>query len=124
MKERILTCRVNQQYYIALIREETNRVVRTMNIREKQELTGLARNTDGYWGFFWREVGYKNMVGPAFDNLTLAGAAAMEWEAVDRILRRAILQGGEDGDHSGGSGEGGYGHYQVTGGERRAMATY
>lgn len=94
-----------------------------MSIREKQELAGLARTTDGYWGFFWREVGYKDIAGPAFDNLTLAGAAAMEWEAVDRILRRAVLRGGEDGDY-GGSDDSGHGRKQITGGENHAMITY
>jgi hypothetical protein len=97
-----------------------------VSIREKQDLADLARQTDRYWGFFWREVGYKNIGGPAFDTLTLAGAAAMEWEAVDRILRRALLRRGEDGNQGDqdGSDDSGHGRKYIAGGENQAMITY
>lgn len=43
-----------------------------------------------YWGYFWAEVGY--ILGPQFDDMTLAQAAHMEFSAVERILTRAFTQ--------------------------------
>lgn len=77
-----------QQYYIAIIREETTQTVEDMSIQAKAELAKLASDTDGYWGYFWREVGYS--IGPEFDRLSLAEAANKEWAAMDHILRRAL----------------------------------
>ncbi|KAI0130596.1 hypothetical protein BJ170DRAFT_578288 [Xylariales sp. AK1849] len=86
------------EYYVAIIREETNRAVANMPINEKQELAELAQKTDGYWGYFWREVGYPR--GPHFDDTTLAKAALMEWKAMDQVLRRALADS-QNGNHNG-----------------------
>ncbi|KAH8648359.1 hypothetical protein BX600DRAFT_389019, partial [Xylariales sp. PMI_506] len=76
------------EYYIAIIREETHRVVQALPISEKERLVTLTRETDGYWGYIWYEIGYPR--GHKFDNLTLAEVAAKEWGAIDIILRRAL----------------------------------
>ncbi|KAI1417185.1 hypothetical protein F5Y13DRAFT_185255 [Hypoxylon sp. FL1857] len=80
------------EYYIALIREETNRIVDRLSVRRQAELQKQQAATSDYWGFFWKEIIYPP-VGPAFDNLTLDDLAGLEWAAIDRCLRRA-LQGG------------------------------
>lgn len=56
----------------------------------KVALTNLQSKTSDYWGYFWREVGYKSS--PKFENLTLQAAADMEWNAISRILHRALTR--------------------------------
>ncbi len=93
-----------QQYYIAIIREETCRAVDELPISEKQRIQQLGSNTSGYWGYFWHELAYP--VGPEFDGMTLAEAARRELDTVDAILCRAVNR------HLGllgGHGSGGYG---------------
>ncbi|ORY67469.1 uncharacterized protein BCR38DRAFT_510403 [Pseudomassariella vexata] len=86
------------EYYIAIIREETTRAFATLSIREKQSL--YSRGNNGYWGFFWREIAFPT--GETFDELTLAEAAEMEWDTIDRIIRRAvdIAYGGTGSEYS------------------------
>ena len=79
---------VGLKYYINLIREETVRTVDELPMAEKQDIQRLAAETDGYWGYFWREL--KFPAGPDFDNMTIAQAAAKEINTIDAILRRAI----------------------------------
>ncbi|KAI0012034.1 hypothetical protein F4779DRAFT_635121 [Xylariaceae sp. FL0662B] len=80
------------EFYIALIREETTRAVEQAHIGRKHELQQKLAETNGYWGYFWCEVDYPS--GAAFDNMTLADAAAREYAAIEKILRRAV-EGGE-----------------------------
>ncbi|KAK7754587.1 hypothetical protein SLS62_003370 [Diatrype stigma] len=78
------------EYYIALIREETQRVVDELPMGERQEIQKMAESTNGYWGYFWREINYPK--GPAFDNMTLAEAARRELNTIDAILQRAVAR--------------------------------
>ncbi|KAI0109405.1 hypothetical protein F4776DRAFT_667718 [Hypoxylon sp. NC0597] len=80
------------EYYIALIREETNRVVDRMSIQRKSMLQAQQAQTSDYWGFFWKEIIYPP-VGPDFENMTLADLANREWAAVERCLRRSLHGG-------------------------------
>ena len=66
---------------------------------EKQEIQRLASQTDGYWGYLWRELKYP--VGPEFDNMTIAQAAALEINTIDKILRRAMERRAPEADHHG-----------------------
>jgi len=54
----------------------------------KVSLTNLHAKTSDYWGYFWREVGYKSTL--KFEDLTLEAAAEMEWNAIGKILHRAL----------------------------------
>ncbi|RYO78033.1 hypothetical protein DL762_008909 [Monosporascus cannonballus] len=76
------------EYYIALVREETQCRVDEMPISDKQRIQELSQCTDDYWGYFWLEVDYP--VGPAFDDMTLAEAARRELSTIEAILRRAV----------------------------------
>ncbi|RYP49431.1 hypothetical protein DL768_004876 [Monosporascus sp. mg162] len=76
------------EYYIALVREETQRRVDEMPISEKQRIQEISQGTDEYWGYFWLELDYP--VGPAFDDMTLAEAARRELSTIEAILRRAV----------------------------------
>ncbi|KAI1865196.1 hypothetical protein JX265_008243 [Neoarthrinium moseri] len=87
------------EYYIAIIREETNRTVAELPIHQKARLAALAGETDGYWGYFWYELNYPE--GHDFDDLTLAQAAEIEWTTMDRILRRALRKGANDSSDDG-----------------------
>ncbi|KAI6089335.1 hypothetical protein F4821DRAFT_231767 [Hypoxylon rubiginosum] len=79
------------QYYISIIREETNRTVGFMNMQRRCELQALMSETCDYWGYFWAELAYPK--GAVFDNMTIAEATAREWNAIEQIFRRA-LEGG------------------------------
>ncbi|KAI1141031.1 hypothetical protein F5Y05DRAFT_423877 [Hypoxylon sp. FL0543] len=81
------------EYYIALIREDTNRIVDRLGIQRKRELKRQQAKTSDYWGFFWKEIAFPP-VGNAFDSLTLADLVALEWVAIENCLRRAV-EGGE-----------------------------
>ncbi|KAK8877117.1 RNA recognition RNP-1 [Apiospora arundinis] len=79
------------EYYIAIIREESSRdAMGGQDLGIKVALTNLQSKTSDYWGYFWREVGYKSS--PKFENLTLQAAADMEWNAISRILHRALTR--------------------------------
>ncbi|KAI8951539.1 hypothetical protein F4801DRAFT_601121 [Xylaria longipes] len=79
------------EWYIAVIRAETNRVVQSLDISQRMPLQGMMQGLDGYWGFFWAEVNFP--VGRDWDNLSLAACSRLEWQAIERIITRAI-QGG------------------------------
>lgn len=55
---------------------------------ERQGIQKMAESTNGYWGYFWREINYPK--GPEFDNMTLAEAARRELNTIDAILQRAV----------------------------------
>lgn len=80
-----------EQYYIALISTETSRVVDNLSVSRKRALKLEQSKTSDYWGFFWCEIGLPS--GPAFDSMTLSDVAALEWDAIERIIRRAITGG-------------------------------
>lgn len=75
---------------MAVIREQSSRDILSLPLRERAELQHQAEQTDMYWGYFWAEVGY--VMGPQFDDLTLAEAAKLEFAAIERILNRAFTQ--------------------------------
>ncbi|KAI0447193.1 hypothetical protein F4803DRAFT_558879 [Xylaria telfairii] len=79
------------EWYIAIIRTETNRVVQSLDISHRRPLEGMMQGLDGYWGFFWAEVNFPT--GWDWDNLSLAACSRLEWQAIERIVTRAI-QGG------------------------------
>lgn len=91
--------------------------MRDLPLPDQTQLTARMATTSDYWGFFWLEVGFPPAVDPsqsmyyddesnnnnnngpagggggkvsAFDKLSLAEAARLEWSAIDRILRRAL----------------------------------
>lgn len=80
----------HSQWYVAVIREQSSRDILSLPLRERAELQHQAEQTDMYWGYFWSEVGY--VMGPQFDDLTLAEAAKLEFAAIERILNRAFTQ--------------------------------
>ncbi|KAI1755812.1 hypothetical protein F4782DRAFT_538262 [Xylaria castorea] len=79
------------EWYIAVIRAETNRVVQSLDISQRMPLQGMMQGLDGYWGFFWAEVNFP--IGHDWDSLSLAACSRFEWQAIERIITRAI-QGG------------------------------
>ncbi|RWA14186.1 hypothetical protein EKO27_g932 [Xylaria grammica] len=79
------------EWYIAVIRTETTRVVQSLDIHQRMPLQGMMEHLDGYWGFFWAEVNFPT--GRAWDNMSLAECSRLEWQAIERIITRAI-QGG------------------------------
>ncbi|KAM3447120.1 hypothetical protein MY3296_009020 [Beauveria thailandica] len=76
------------EWYIAAIREQTMRDVFSRPHAERRGIQEKAKSTDGYWGYFWVEADYPT--GPAFDNMTLAHAAQVEFAAVEAVLSRAF----------------------------------
>ncbi|KAI1474638.1 hypothetical protein F4774DRAFT_422173 [Daldinia eschscholtzii] len=79
------------EYYIALISAETSRVVDNLSVSRKRALKLEQSKTSDYWGFFWCEMNLPS--GDAFDNMTLADIAALEWDAIEKVIRRAITGG-------------------------------
>ncbi|KAI0112893.1 hypothetical protein F4814DRAFT_449343 [Daldinia grandis] len=79
------------EYYISLIKAETSRVVDNLSVDRKRALKLEQSKTSDHWGFFWCEMGLPS--GSAFDSMTLAGVAALEWDAIEKVIRRAITGG-------------------------------
>ncbi|KAI0021447.1 hypothetical protein F4780DRAFT_790309 [Xylariomycetidae sp. FL0641] len=79
------------EFYIQLIRDATCATVERLPLKRKLELEKKAQVTNDYFGYFWVEVGYPT--GQAFDRMTLEQASALEWAAVDAVLRRALHGG-------------------------------
>ncbi|RDA86414.1 hypothetical protein CP532_6491, partial [Ophiocordyceps camponoti-leonardi (nom. inval.)] len=77
-----------QQWYVAVIRKQTQRDMVSRPHVVRTELQELGQQTDLYWGYFWAELGYG--FGPYFDQMTLAQVAIAEFSAVERILSRAL----------------------------------
>lgn len=80
------------QWYISLIRTETERVVQSLEISQRMPLQDMMEGLDGYWGFFWAETNFPT--GQTWDNMSLAKCSQLEWQAIERIITRAI-QGGD-----------------------------
>ena len=76
------------QWYIAIIREQTQRDMRAKPHSERVAFQERETDTDMYWGYFWAELGYT--FGPHFDHMTLAEAAHREFSAIESILARAL----------------------------------
>ncbi|KAF6844285.1 hypothetical protein CMUS01_01254 [Colletotrichum musicola] len=76
------------EWYIAVIRDETNRFLETQSFQEKCQTRGVGDATDGYFGFLWRELNHP--VGPAFDSMTLSQLAMCEYQTMESIIRRAL----------------------------------
>lgn len=70
---------------------------------ERLGIQKMAEHTNGYWGYFWRELNYP--VGPDFDNMTLAEAARRELNTIDAILQRAVVRQ-QNGGYLGAAGPG------------------
>lgn len=79
------------QWYISVIRSETTRVVSNLDISQRMPLQDTMQNRDGYWGFFWVEANFP--VGRDWDNMSLAECSRIEWQAIERILTRAVRGG-------------------------------
>ncbi|KAI1131029.1 hypothetical protein F5Y10DRAFT_275738 [Nemania abortiva] len=79
------------EWYIAVIRTETNRIVQGLDISQRMALQGMMKDLDGYWGFFWADANFPT--GRVWDNMSLAECSRLEWRAIERIITRAI-QGG------------------------------
>ncbi|KAK6216424.1 hypothetical protein LQW54_003628 [Pestalotiopsis sp. IQ-011] len=84
------------EFYIHVIRIESTRALQNEQLDVKMQLTDLAKSTDSYFGYFWREVNYP--LGPAFDQMTLHQAAKREWVAMDQILRRFVENAMQSGN--------------------------
>ncbi|QUC21834.1 uncharacterized protein UV8b_06075 [Ustilaginoidea virens] len=76
------------EWYIAVIREQTQRDVTARHHAERNCLQEKSAETDMYWGYFWAELGYA--FGAGFDQMTLSQAADAEFTAIERILARAL----------------------------------
>lgn len=79
------------EWYIAIIREETTRYVNRMSIGERNKIEAATRGTSRYFGYLGFEIGYPQ--GPSFDNMTIHQAAALELDAIERVLHRALPRG-------------------------------
>lgn len=84
----MLTYSPTLQWYINAIREQTMKDIFARPHAERRSIHEKAQSTDDYWGYFWVEVNHPT--GPAFDNLTLAYAAQVEFAAMEAILARAF----------------------------------
>ena len=91
------------EWYIAIIREETERFVNRMPISERSVIEAKQRECAhqagnimynnkeairGYFGYLWREIAFPQ--GPAYDNLSLKACAEMEMRAIEGVLTRAL----------------------------------
>ncbi|KAI1178844.1 hypothetical protein F4777DRAFT_593519 [Nemania sp. FL0916] len=79
------------EWYIMVIRNETNRAVQSLTIDKRMALHNKMRNRDTYWGFYWLETGLP--IGKDFDKMTLAECARIELLAMERVITRAINGG-------------------------------
>ncbi|KAH0422438.1 hypothetical protein CcaCcLH18_12813 [Colletotrichum camelliae] len=77
------------EWYISVIRDETNRFLESQPFQEKCQTRAIGDATDGYFGYFWRELNHP--VGPIFDTMTLAQLASHEYQTMESIIRRALI---------------------------------
>ncbi|KAI0805459.1 hypothetical protein GGR55DRAFT_697991 [Xylaria sp. FL0064] len=89
------------EWYISVIRAETNRVVQSLEVHQRMPLQGMMEGLDGYWGYFWAEANFT--VGPTWDNLSLAECSKLEWQAIERIMKRAVEGGSVPSSYTSGS---------------------
>ncbi|OLN86071.1 hypothetical protein CCHL11_05225 [Colletotrichum chlorophyti] len=76
------------EWYIAVVREETNAFLELQSFQEKCQTRSLGDATDAYFGFFWRELNHP--VGLQFDSMTLSQLAMHEYQTLETIIRRAL----------------------------------
>jgi hypothetical protein len=76
------------QYYIALIREETTRMVDALPPMLRRQVRAKGSETDPFWGYFWAVVGLPE--GDEFEKMSLQTCADLELNAIDIILGRAL----------------------------------
>ncbi|KAG8160882.1 hypothetical protein KVR01_009146 [Diaporthe batatas] len=76
------------EWYIAIIREETNRTVSILQPNIQAQIYKEGEHTDLYWGFYFKELNLPQ--GPDFDNMTLASMAELEFRCLTSILTRAF----------------------------------
>ncbi|KAM0280132.1 hypothetical protein ACHAQH_004204 [Verticillium albo-atrum] len=76
------------EWYIALIREETNRTVASLPMGRRADLERLADCTDGYFGYLWAEI--PRPFGAVADQMTLGACARAEFSVIEHIIRRAL----------------------------------
>lgn len=76
------------EWYIAIIREETIRLVQRKHIVERSEIQHIACYTSLYFGYMWHEIGLPT--GRELDNLTLRQVARCELAVIEQILRRVF----------------------------------
>lgn len=70
-----------------VIAEETRNHLTELPLRERQRAEDIGQQTDDYWGYFWLEVG---VIPPEeLERLTLFQLAEREFQAIERVLRRA-----------------------------------
>ncbi|KAF5021814.1 hypothetical protein F66182_6140 [Fusarium sp. NRRL 66182] len=75
-------------WYVRIIREQSTRDVLIRPIHERTAIQESLKDTDDYWGYFYKEVGYTQ--GPHFDSMSLGHCAYLEFSAIERILARAL----------------------------------
>ncbi|KAB5559811.1 hypothetical protein GE09DRAFT_1220480 [Coniochaeta sp. 2T2.1] len=80
-------------YYIALIREETTRMVDALPPMLRRQVRAKASDTDPFFGFFWAVAGFPS--GDEFDSMSLHKCSALELNAIDTVLGRALPGGGQ-----------------------------
>ncbi|KAI0162247.1 hypothetical protein GGR57DRAFT_489944 [Xylariaceae sp. FL1272] len=78
-------------YYIALIREETTRVKDSLPMSQRKVLEKKTTPIMEYFGYLWVELDLPR--GPEFDNMTLRQIMKLEWDAIERVIRRALVGG-------------------------------
>ncbi|OBR05870.1 hypothetical protein CH63R_09990 [Colletotrichum higginsianum IMI 349063] len=76
------------EWYISIIREETNRFLEMQMFHDKVQTRTVGNQTDGYFGFFWRELNHP--AGPEFDGMTLSQLSMREYQTMESIFRRAL----------------------------------
>ena len=77
------------EWYVALVREQTTRAVHGMAIAERTPVEDAGKRLSNlYWGYMFHEVGFPR--GRGYDRMTLAQAARMELDAIERVLRAAL----------------------------------
>ncbi|KAI0434792.1 hypothetical protein F5Y09DRAFT_354795 [Xylaria sp. FL1042] len=89
------------EWYIAVIRAETNRVVQSLDIYQRKPLQGMMEGLDGYWGYFWAEANFPT--GRAWDDMSLADCSRLEWQTIERIMKRAVEGGNIPSSYTTGS---------------------
>ncbi|KAL2260121.1 hypothetical protein VTK26DRAFT_5986 [Humicola hyalothermophila] len=76
------------EWYIAIIREDTTRLIHSKPITERCEIQAIGSYTQLYFGYMWYEMALPT--GKELDNLTLRQLARLELAVVERALRRAF----------------------------------
>lgn len=76
------------QWYIAIIREETQRTIQRFPFTQRSEVLAKTMESNGYWGHLWVELDIPR--GHLFDEMTLAECAQREFAVLEAVLSRAM----------------------------------